>query len=107
MARTLRIQLLPLLAVAGLSIAVLSAQDAKTVIQNAEKAIGNVNSIQYSGAGKMGGFGQSWNPSGPWHPTVITSYTRTIDYASRSSKEELARTQENPPARGGEAAFGG
>jgi glyoxylase-like metal-dependent hydrolase (beta-lactamase superfamily II) len=107
MARTLTIKPLVLLAVAALSIGMVSAQDAKTVIQNAEKAIGNVNSIQYSGTGKMGGFGQNWNSTGPWHPTIITSYTRTIDYASRSSKEELARTQENPPARGGEAAFGG
>jgi glyoxylase-like metal-dependent hydrolase (beta-lactamase superfamily II) len=84
-----------------------SAQDAKTVIQNAEKALGDVNSIQYSGTGKAGGLGQNWNPTTAWHPTVITSYTRTIDYMSRSSKEELTRTQEDPPARGGEAPFAG
>ena len=86
---------------------VASAQDAKTVIQNAQKAMGDVNSIQYSATGTAGGMGQNWNPTSPWHPTVITSYTRTIDYASRSSREELTRTQENPPARGGEAPFEG
>lgn len=107
MRRTLTIQLSLLLVLAALGIRAASAQDAKTVIQNAQRAMGNVNSIQYSGTGKMGGFGQSWSPGGAWHPTVITNYTRTIDYASRSSKEELTRTQENPPARGGEAPFGG
>jgi glyoxylase-like metal-dependent hydrolase (beta-lactamase superfamily II) len=84
-----------------------SAQDATSAIQNAQKTMGDVQSIQYSGTGKMGGFGQSFHPGGPWHSTVITSYTRTIDYASGSSKEELARTQENPPAQGGEAPFAG
>src|SRR5579862_8266490 len=65
-----------------------AAQDAGTAIQNAQKAMGDVNSIQYSATGKMGGFGQSWHPGGPWHSTVITQYTRTIDYARGSSKEE-------------------
>ena len=91
----------------GLLAGVASAQDAKTVIQNAQKAMGDVKSIRYSGTGKAGGFGQNWNSTAPWHPTVITSYTRTIDYPTRSSKEELTRTQEDPPARGGEAPFAG
>jgi Metallo-beta-lactamase superfamily len=90
-----------------LAAGVAAAQDANTAIQNAQKAMGDVQSIQYSATGKMGGFGQSWHPGGPWHPTTITSYTRTIDYKSGSSKEELARTQENPPAQGGEAPFAG
>jgi glyoxylase-like metal-dependent hydrolase (beta-lactamase superfamily II) len=87
--------------------AVSSAQDVKKVIQNAEKTIGDVQSIQFSGTGKAGGLGQDWGPNTPWHGTVITSYTRTIDYPSRSSKEELTRTQETPPSRGGEAPFAG
>jgi hypothetical protein len=91
----------------ALTAGVALAQDANTVIQNAQKAMGDVQSIQYSATGKMGGFGQSWHPGGPWHPTVITSYLRTIDYASGSSNEELTRTQENPPAQGGEAPFAG
>jgi glyoxylase-like metal-dependent hydrolase (beta-lactamase superfamily II) len=90
-----------------LAAGIAAAQDANTVIQNAQKAMGDVQSIQYSATGKMGGFGQSWHPGGPWHSTIVTSYTRTIDYASGSSKEELARTQENPPAQGGEAPFAG
>jgi glyoxylase-like metal-dependent hydrolase (beta-lactamase superfamily II) len=84
-----------------------SAQDAKTVIQNAQKTIGDVNSIQYSGSGTAGGLGQNWSPTVTWHTTIVTSYTKTIDYTSRSSKEELTRTQMNPPDRGGEAPFAG
>ena len=83
------------------------AQDAKLVVRNAQKAIGDPGSIQYSGTGKMGGLGQSFSPTGDWHTTIVTSYRRTIDYSSRSSKEELTRTQENPPDRGGEVPFDG
>ena len=104
MARKLWIMLVLLFAL-GAGIA--SAQDAKTVIQNAQKAMGDVNSIQYSGSGKMGGLGQNWSPTVTWHQTLVTSYTKTIDYASRSSKEELTRTQMNPPDHGGEAPFAG
>jgi glyoxylase-like metal-dependent hydrolase (beta-lactamase superfamily II) len=86
---------------------VASAQDAKTVIQNAQQAMGKANSIQYSGTGTAGGIGQNWNPNVAWHPTIITSYTRTIDYVNVASREEVTRTQENPPAKGGEAPFAG
>ena len=91
----------------ALSAGVALAQDAGGTLERAQKAMGQVQSIQYSATGTMGGFGQSWRPGGPWHPTVITSYTRTIDYGSGSSREELTRRQENPPAPGGEAPFAG
>jgi glyoxylase-like metal-dependent hydrolase (beta-lactamase superfamily II) len=96
-----------LVTLVALATGVALAQDASSTIQNAQKEMGDVQSIQYSATGKMGGFGQSFHPGGPWHPTVITSYTRTIDYATGSSKEQLTRTQENPPALGGEAPFAG
>jgi Metallo-beta-lactamase superfamily len=81
------------------------AQDASTPIRRAEKAMGDVKSIRYSGTGTMGAVGMNWNPTAPWHSDVITSYVRTIDYASASSAEELTRGQENPPMLGGEAPF--
>ncbi len=84
-----------------------SAQDAKTVIQNAQQAMGKVNTIQYSGTGTAGGLGQNWNPTTTWHPTVVTSYTRAIDYLNVAYREDIARTQQNPPAKGGEAPFAG
>ena len=39
-----------------------SAQDAKTVLQAAQKAMGDVTSIQYSGTGHINSFGQAWTP---------------------------------------------
>ena len=86
---------------------VASAQDAKTVIQNAQQAMGKPNNIQYSGTGTAGGVGQNWNPNVPWHKTAVTKYTRIIDYANGSSTEDMTRTQENPPDKGGEAPFAG
>lgn len=84
-----------------------AAQDAKTVIQNAQKAMGDVHSIQYTGTGTAGALGQNWNPTSPWHPTIVTGYTRTIDFVNGSSKEEITRTQQDPVAKGGELPFTG
>jgi hypothetical protein len=67
--------------------------------------MGNVRSIRYSGTGYWGVLGMNWNPTAPWHTTTISSYTRTIDYPSGSSTEEVTRSQENPPMLGGEAPF--
>ncbi len=86
-----------------------SAQDAKAVLQKAATATGasNLTSIQFSGTGHLSALGQNHLPNAPWPETTVTSYTRTIDFASKSSKEELKRTQDNPPAKGGGAPFAG
>jgi hypothetical protein len=81
------------------------AQDAKTVIHKAEKALGDVKSIRYSGTGKLGAVGMNWNTTGPWHSTDLTSYTRAIDYPTGSSRELQTYAQENPTALGGQAPF--
>ena len=81
------------------------AQDAKAVIAKAEKAMGHVTSVRYSGTGKLGAVGMNWNTTGPWHSTDLTSYTRTIDYPSGSSRELHTYAQENPTALGGQAPF--
>src|ERR1700690_3519949 len=81
------------------------AQDAKTVIRNAEKAMGDIKSIRYSGSGHLGVVGMNWNPTSPWHATLLTNYTRAIDYPTGSSREDIVRNQENPPALGGEAPY--
>jgi len=83
------------------------AQDAKTVLQNATQAMGNVKSIQYSGTGHLAAVGQAWNPSSPWPETIVKSYTKTIDYGTQSAREELVRNEGDPPAKGGAAPFGG
>ncbi len=83
------------------------AQDAKTVLQNATKAMGDVKSIQFSGTGHLSAVGQAWNPTSPWPETIVKSYTKTIDYGSQSAREELVRNEGDPPAKGGAAPFGG
>jgi hypothetical protein len=85
--------------------AVTLAQDPGRVIQRAQRAIGEVTSIRYCGTGHLGAVGMNWNPTSPWHTTVLSTYIRTIDYPSASSTEEMKRTQENPPMLGGEAPF--
>ena len=84
-----------------------AAQDAKTVLQSATKAMGDPNSIQFSGTGELGILGQAYSPSSPWPENDIKSYIRTIDYASRSSKEELTQVEPTPLRKGGGGPFAG
>ena len=51
-----------------------SAQDAKTVLQNATKAMGDIKSIQYSGTGHNNALGQSYTPNSKWPESNVTSY---------------------------------
>ena len=96
----------------SLSLAVLmagspAAQDARSVLQAAAKAMGvsDVKSIQYTGTGWQGMVGQNFAPDQDWPRVDLTSYTRTIDFDSMSSKEEYVRVQGNHPQRGGGAGF--
>jgi glyoxylase-like metal-dependent hydrolase (beta-lactamase superfamily II) len=84
-----------------------SAQDAKSVLQKASSAMGNANSIQYTGTGKAGLIGQSFTPTVDWPMVNVTTYTRTIDYGSRSSREEMTRVEQTPRPKGGGAPFTG
>jgi glyoxylase-like metal-dependent hydrolase (beta-lactamase superfamily II) len=63
-----------------------SGQNPATAVAAASKAMGveNLNSITYSGTARNGAFGQSKNigePMGPVNLTLITQYTRTINFA--------------------------
>src|SRR3984893_667675 len=84
-----------------------SAQDAKTVLQTAQKAMGDVTSIQYSGTGHLNSFGQAWVPNAAWPVTNLTSYTKTIDYSSKSAKEDLIHSEPTPMVKGGGRPFAG
>ena len=80
------------------------AQDARAVVQAASSAMGaaNLKSIQYTAnGGWFGSFGQSFTPGENWPRTDIVTYTRTIDYDAKTSREEFTRRQGNNPARGG------
>jgi len=102
MSRRLWIALIISAVLAGVA----AAQDAKTVVQNATKAMGDVKSIQFSGTGHNGALGQALNPAAPWPEVNVTSYTRIIDYSNQSSREEMTRVEPND-LRGGGAPFGG
>lgn len=90
-----------------------AAQDAGAVLQAAAAAMGadRVQSLRISGTGMVGAVGQSYSslepspvlnaPDDDWPRFEVTSYTRTIDYAARYSREELTRRQGNNRARGG------
>src|SRR4030095_9275708 len=78
-----------------------SAQDPKTVIEDAVKAMGagGLTSITYSGAAANANFGQSRTISFGLASTSVNGYTRTIDFtqpASRTTGITLA-----PALRGG------
>ena len=103
MAKRLWIALAALVLCAGAA----SAQDAKSVLQAAQKAMGDVTSIQYSGSGHINSFGQAYTPAAAWPVTNLTSYTKTIDYGSKSAKDEITHSEPNPPVKGGGRPFAG
>jgi len=63
-----------------------------------------VKSVAYSGSGTMRYPGQSYEPNGDWPRAPMTSYTATIDYGSKSSKEEYAVDVAKKERGGGLAA---
>ncbi len=80
-----------------------AAQDAKTLLQAADRAMGasTVNSIQYSATGWMRPVGQSYAANSDWPRLDLKSYTATIDYRSRSGKEDYVQVQGNNRPQGG------
>jgi glyoxylase-like metal-dependent hydrolase (beta-lactamase superfamily II) len=77
------------------------------VLQAADKAVGTsaVNSIQYDATGWIRFLGQNFTADDDWNRVDLQSYTQTIDYASRSAREEYVRVQGNNPRIGGGAGF--
>ena len=65
-----------------------AAQDVKTVIEDASKAMGisGLSSITYSGSAASGNFGQSRTISFGLASTAIRNYTRTIDFTQPASR---------------------
>ncbi|MGI9260347.1 MAG: MBL fold metallo-hydrolase [Gammaproteobacteria bacterium] len=80
-----------------------AAQGAQDVLQAAAENMGvtNMTSLQYSGTGWVGAVGQNFSPDMDWPQFDLTSYVRTIDFSTGSSKEERVLRQGNNPAIGG------
>lgn len=95
-----------LLMISAAAITPAAAQDAKSFLQAADKAMGAsaVNSVTYAGSGTMRYVGQSFDPNGDWPRAPMTSYTNTIDYGSKSSKEDYAVDVAKKDRGGGLAA---
>src|SRR5262245_45726639 len=79
-----------------------AAQDVKAVLQAVSKNMGadGLKTIQITGKGWTAGVGQSYSPNDDWPRFEVTTYTRTIDFDAKSSREDLTRRQGNYPARG-------
>ena len=65
------------------------AQDARNIVDVLARTIGaaNVKTIQFSGSGYIFGFGQSYQPGGPWVKFNLKSYTQLADYERGASRE--------------------
>ena len=89
----------------GLLVSPAAAQDAKTVISNASKAMGvdSLSSIHYYGVAANGQLGQNNNSSQPWPVTAANDYVRAIDFTQMTSRA----TWQNyaVPVTGGAAAL--
>ncbi len=74
---------------------ILQAQDAKTILGNAAKAMGadNLRTIQYVGSGSNAGIGQNKNPNAAWPVVRVKTYTREIDLNTPSSRVQMVRMQ--------------
>src|SRR5665213_1565394 len=79
------------------------AQDAKSVLDSAVKAMGaeNLGSIRYSGSGFNYALGQAPNPSSPWPKFNVKKYERVIDFDAGAMSQTMVRTQAEHPPRGG------
>ena len=89
--------------VSSLSTATPGAQDVKAVLQTVAKTLGaeNLRCVTYSGGGYVGSVGQNYTPRDDWPRVELASYTRTVNFDTRSAREEQVRRQGAFPARGG------
>jgi len=79
------------------------AQDAKTVINNASKAIGgdSLKTMEFTATGWEYTFGQAVNPSSPWGGYESKTYTRTINFEMPAWHVERVLAPIPPTRRGG------
>src|SRR5439155_18116348 len=81
------------------------AQEGRTIIGNASKALGseNLRTLEFSGSGFDFTLGQAPNPNAPWPKFNDKTYTRVLNLETPASRMQRIRTQaENPPHGGGQ-----
>jgi glyoxylase-like metal-dependent hydrolase (beta-lactamase superfamily II) len=82
-----------------------NAQNAKSAIDNATKALGSgsLKTIEYTGSGMDYVIGQAAAPNAPWPKFIDKTYTRVVDLDAPASRMQRVRLQgENPPRGGGQ-----
>ena len=67
------------------------AQDAKTVIDNATKAMGSLKTVEYSGSGFDFAIGQNVNPTSAWPKFIDKTYKRTMNFETPAYRMERIR----------------
>jgi glyoxylase-like metal-dependent hydrolase (beta-lactamase superfamily II) len=84
----MRKALVAALALSGFLSHAVAAEDAKTVIGNASKAMGieGLNSIHYQGVAQNGNLGQNNNSNQPWPMAGANDYVRAIDFTQPASR---------------------
>src|SRR5262245_61935544 len=82
------------------------AQDAKSVLAEASKAMGldGVTSLYYYGSGAQYSLGQNNNANGPWPKTPVNQYTRAINFQGPATRATWTTFAE--PVTGGAATLG-
>src|SRR5450631_330469 len=80
----------------------LTAQDAKSVISDASKAMGadGLKTIQYSGPSSEYSFGQAFKPGSDWPVWKNKSYMRTIDFEAPAIRMDRVADPLDPSRRG-------
>jgi glyoxylase-like metal-dependent hydrolase (beta-lactamase superfamily II) len=80
-----------------------AAQDAKTVIRNASKAMGadSLKTVEFTATGWEYAFGQAVNPGSPWPGFESKTYTRTINFEMPAWHIERVLAPVSPSRRGG------
>src|SRR6187551_3282385 len=98
--------LVVVLAMAALLTQTVTAQDAKTVVAAASKAMGvdGLNSIHFYGVAQNGNLGQNNNANQPWPMANASDYVRTIDFSQPASRATWITYA--APVQGGAAAQG-
>ena len=91
-----------LVALMVLMVGTASAQEARSALEAAMKAMGgtNLKSIQYSGGGWFCRIGQTYGLAENWPQYEVADYTRVIDYDAKWSREDYTHRQGKFPLLG-------
>ncbi len=73
----------------------MAPEDAATVLQRADQAMGGatLKTLRYAGTGTGATFGQAFQPGMMWPRITYSSYSRVADYENAALREDAARSR--------------